>query len=137
MLIGSKFVDFLISDSSSKANVLQRLDKSRLNSTIYSFLGATNGNIMPVNTIPWRVKIGSFRESKKSQKLLNNLCWLVTLFFASLFLTNKLLEHGDIEINPGPRPKNAQLFSLYYWNLNSIVVYNLSKVPLLMVYNYS
>ena len=31
--------------------------------------------------------------------------WLITISLASVFLSTKVLEHGNIEVNPGPRPK--------------------------------
>lgn len=31
--------------------------------------------------------------------------WLITIFSASGFISTKVLEPVDIEVNPGPRPK--------------------------------
>ena len=37
---------------------------------------------------------------------------------------------GDVEENPGPKPKPRQSFSICHWNVNSVSAYNFSKVSL-------
>ena len=41
---------------------------------------------------------------------------------------------GDIEENPGPKPRSNQSFSICHWNLNSISAHNYIKVSLLRAY---
>ena len=55
--------------------------------------------------------------------------WLVTWFYSLL-----LLLSVHVELNPGPklRPNNA--FSICHWNLNSISAHNYAKVLLLKAY---
>ena len=38
---------------------------------------------------------------------------------------------GDVEENPEPKPSLNQIFSIFYWNLNSISVHNYIKLSLL------
>ena len=55
----------------------------------------------------------------------NMLCWLYILL---------IILSGDVELNPGPKRKAAQTFSLCHWNLNSIYAHNFTKLPLLRAY---
>ena len=48
---------------------------------------------------------------------------------------NLLLQHGDIETNPGPRGKCSEFFSFCHLNLNSLPAYSYAKVPLLQAFN--
>ena len=41
---------------------------------------------------------------------------------------------GDVEVNPGPRTKVNNTFSVCRWNLNSTSAHNYSKVSLLKAY---
>ena len=41
---------------------------------------------------------------------------------------------GDVKVNPGPRTKASNTFSVRHWNLNSISAHNYSKVSLLKAY---
>ena len=41
---------------------------------------------------------------------------------------------GDIEKNPGPKKDFSQKFSIGHWNLNGLVVHNLTKASLLKAY---
>ena len=54
------------------------------------------------------------------------------MFFCS-FAFLLLLKHGDVEINPGPKKKEARFFSCFHWNVNSILAHN--KLSLLEAYN--
>ena len=40
----------------------------------------------------------------------------------------------DVQLNPGPRDKSSSAFSIYHWNLNSIMAYNYAKMSLLEAY---
>ena len=61
-------------------------------------------------------------------------CCLILNYFIVLSL-NLILQHGDIETNPGPRGKHSQYFSFCHWNLNSLPPQNYAKVSLLQAFN--
>ena len=61
-------------------------------------------------------------------------CFLILNYFIELSL-NLILQHGDIETNPGPRGKHSQYFSFCHWNLNSLPAHNYAKVSLLQAFN--
>ena len=46
-----------------------------------------------------------------------------------------LLQHGDIETNPGPQKEKKKIFSCCHWNVNSPIACNLSKLFQLEAYN--
>ena len=46
-----------------------------------------------------------------------------------------LLQHGDIETNPGPQKEKKEDFSCCHWNVNSHIACNLSKLFQLEAYN--
>ena len=54
------------------------------------------------------------------------------MFFCS-FAFLLLLKHGDVEINTGPKKKEARFFSCFHWNVNSILAHN--RLSLLEAYN--
>ena len=58
---------------------------------------------------------------------------LLSCCFFAAFDFLLLLKHGDVEINPGPKKKEARLFSCFHWNVNSILAHN--KSSLLEAYN--
>ena len=51
------------------------------------------------------------------------------------FLHLLLLQHGDIERNPGPQSGQIKNLSCCHWNVNSLVAQNLSKITQLEAYN--
>ena len=51
------------------------------------------------------------------------------------FKYNLLLLCGDVELNPGPKHKTGEKFTICQWNLNSIVAHNFAKLFLLKAYN--
>ena len=63
---------------------------------------------------------------------INNLteCCLSLHFLWILYFALRLLQHGDIELNPGP-----QCFSICHWNLNSLTDCNCLKVSQLQAFN--
>ena len=63
-------------------------------------------------------------------------CYFSVKYFIEPFL-NLLLQHGDIETNPGPRGNHSQYFSFCYWNLNSLPAHNYAKVPFTSLQCYS
>ena len=57
-------------------------------------------------------------------------------FMSNIWYCKCLLRlSGDIELNPGPKPKSCKSFSICHWNLNSITSHNFIKVSLLTAYN--
>ena len=46
-----------------------------------------------------------------------------------------MLQHGDIEINPGPKKEKTKNLSCCHWNVNSLIAHNLSKLAQLEAYN--
>ena len=44
-----------------------------------------------------------------------------------------MVQHGDIEINPGPKKKQPKYFSCCHWNVNSLLAHN--KISLRTAYN--
>ena len=51
-------------------------------------------------------------------------------FLWILYFALRLLQHGDIELNPGPK-----YFSISHWNLNSLTAHNYLKVSQLQAFN--
>ena len=51
-------------------------------------------------------------------------------FLWILYFALRLLQHGDIELNPGPK-----YFSISHWNLNSLTAPNYLKVSQLQAFN--
>ena len=45
-----------------------------------------------------------------------------------------ILLSGDVEINPVPRRRTHETFSICHWNLNSLFAYNYNKLFLLAAY---
>ena len=73
-------------------------------------------------------KLLSFLISSK----INNLteCCLLLHFLWILYIALRLLQHGDIELNPGPK-----CFSSCHWNLNSLIAHNYLKISQLQAFN--
>ena len=59
---------------------------------------------------------------------------LILNYFIELSL-NLLLQHGDIETNPGLRGTCSQYFGFCHWNLNNLPACNYAIVPLLQAFN--
>ena len=53
-----------------------------------------------------------------------------TYFFQIL-----LLQHGDIETNPGPQKDKKKNFSCCHWNVNRLIAHNLAKFCQFEAYN--
>ena len=52
------------------------------------------------------------------------------------FLHLPLLQHGDIESNPGPRnEQNNKNLPCCHWNVNSLLAHNLTKISQIKAYN--
>ena len=46
-----------------------------------------------------------------------------------------MLQHGDIETNPGPQKEKTKNLSCCHWNVNSLISHNLPKLAQLEEYN--
>ena len=60
---------------------------------------------------------------------------LIDVAYSTYFLHILLLQHGDIETNPGPQKEKKKNLSCCYWNVNSLIAHNLSKLSQLEAYN--
>ena len=106
-------------------------------STIKSLWGHHLG-VMPVSIPQWRVEIGIFhtrfsRVSKSRSTLLYNYCTIAFYFVCYMALT--LFICDDVELNPGHKNTKSYHFSLRYWNLNSLLTHDFSKLSLIEAYN--
>ena len=52
----------------------------------------------------------------------------INVVYSTYFLHISLLEHGDIETNPGPQKGKNKNFPSCHWNVNSLIAHNLSKL---------
>ena len=60
---------------------------------------------------------------------------MTVLYLRYIWLYSILVKlSGDVEENPGPKPKPCQSFSICHWNVNSVSAHNFSKVSLLRAY---
>ena len=71
--------------------------------------------IIPVNGVSKSFKI------KLLKSYFLQYCLILNSFIK---LSLNLLQHADIETNPGPRGKYSQYFSFCHWNLNSLPAHN-------------
>ena len=56
----------------------------------------------------------------------------ILLFLYSAIIFWLLVQHGDIEINPGLKKKQPKYFSCCHWNVNSLLAHD--KISLLTAY---
>ena len=59
----------------------------------------------------------------------------IDVAYSTYFLHILLLQHGDIETNPGPQKEKTKNLSCCHWNVNSLIAHNLSKLAQLEAYN--
>ena len=60
---------------------------------------------------------------------------LLTIFiYSSYFSKNSLIQHADIELNPGPSKKHRPL-TCCHWNVNSLTAHKMLKKLLIETYN--
>ena len=55
--------------------------------------------------------------------------------YFTCFLHILLLQHGDIQTNPGPKKEKIKNLSCCHWNVYSLTAHNLSKISQLEAYN--
>ena len=64
-----------------------------------------------------------------------NIIKTIIVVLSGYFLHLLLLQHGDIESNPGPRNNQIKNLSCCHWNVNSLLPQNFSKVSQIEAYN--
>ena len=64
-----------------------------------------------------------------------NIIKTIIVVLSGYFLHRLLLQHGDIESNPGPRNYQIKNLSCCHWNDNSLLAQNFSKVSQIAAYN--
>ena len=96
---------------------------------------------MPVNVLQWRAGIGNFYNYTHPQiKIINvshsffNIRSFSLGFFYNLFFNDILMQHGDIELNPGPFKKSKPL-TCCHWNVNSLTAHKFTKKSSIEAYN--
>ena len=96
---------------------------------------------MPVNVLQWRASIGNFYKCthplfkiKCSLLLKLDIRKILTIFFYSIFSRMLIMQHGDIESNPGPSKKHRPL-TCCHWNVNSLIAHKMIKKSLIEAYN--
>ena len=61
--------------------------------------------------------------------------WFINVLYSTSFFHIILLQHGDIETNPGPQKEKKKKISCCHWNVNSLIAHDLSKLFQLETYN--
>ena len=96
---------------------------------------------MPVNVLQWRAGIVNFYKCthtlfkiKCNSSLNLDLNKILTIFFYSLFSKILIIQHVDIESNPGPSKKYRTLYCCHL-NVNSISAHKTIKKSLIETYN--
>ena len=96
---------------------------------------------MPVSVLQWCTGIGSFYKCThplfkiKCNLLLKlEIRKILTIFFYSIFSRMLIMQHGDIESNPGPSKKHRPL-TCCHWNVNSLTAHKMIKKSLIEAYN--
>ena len=57
------------------------------------------------------------------------------VLYSCYFLHLLLLQHGDIESNPGPKKEQIKYISCCHWNVNSLLAQNMCKISQIEAYN--
>ena len=60
---------------------------------------------------------------------------ILNVLYSSYFLHLLLLQHGDIESNPGPKKEQIKYLSCCHWNVNSLLAQNMCKISQIEAYN--
>ena len=95
---------------------------------------------MPISIDLWHAAVGLFGAHRYAAiiketiwKYSNLKALTILLFFYSTIIFLLLVQHGDIEINPGPKKKQPKYFSCCHWNVSSLLAHY--KISLLTAYN--
>ena len=67
----------------------------------------------------------------------HSICFIkiFNVLYSSYFLHLLLLQHGDIESNPGPKKEQIKYLSCCHWNVNSLLAQNMCKISQIEAYN--
>ena len=66
-----------------------------------------------------------------------NIIKILNVLYSGYFLHLLLLQHGDIESNPGPKKEEIKYISCCHWNVNSTLAQNTCKISQTEAYSYS
>ena len=95
---------------------------------------------MPISIDLWHAAVGLFGAHRYAAiiketiwKYSNLKALTILLFFYSTIIFLLLVQHGDIEINPGPPKKQPKYCLCCHWNVNSPLAHN--KISLLAAFN--
>ena len=89
----------------------------------------------------WHAAVGLF-GARRYAAIIKKAIWkysnlkaltILLFFFYSTIIFLLLVQHGDIEINPGPQKNQPKYFSCCHWNVSSLLTHN--KISLLTPYN--
>ena len=96
---------------------------------------------MPVNVLQWHAGIGIFYKCthplfkiKCSLLLKLDTRKILTILFYSIFSRMLIIQHGDIQSNPGPSKKHRSL-TCCHWNVNSLTAYKMITRYLIEAYD--
>ena len=88
---------------------------------------------MPFNALQWHAGIGNFYKRthplfkiKRSFPLKLDIRKILAILFYSIFSRMLIMQHGDIESNPGPSKKHRPL-TCCHWNVNSLTAHKMIK----------
>ena len=119
------------------AILLQWISKDSTASCFLSFFVFVMSPVVSELTLHAVCLCFEFRHLTKQIPTLQNIINLVNVlsigYFIHLFLL--LLQHGDMESNPGPNRKQVNNLSCCHWNVNSLMAQNLSKISQIEAYN--
>ena len=60
---------------------------------------------------------------------------ILNVLYSSYFLHLLLLQHGNIESNPGPKKEQIKYLTCCHWNVNSLLGQNMCKISQIEAYN--
>ena len=132
MLMPRNLFIYGLSEISNMCIVISVINKNLRGSFIFMVM---------YNVLQWCAGIGIFYKCthplfkiKCNSSLNLDLNKILTIFFYSLFSKFLIIQHGDIESNPGPSKKYRTLNSCH-WNGNSISAHKTIKKSLIEAYN--
>ena len=60
---------------------------------------------------------------------------IISVLYSDYFLQLLLLQHGDIESNPGLKKEQIKYISSCHWNVNSLLAQNMCNISQIKAYN--
>ena len=93
------------------------------------------------NVLQWHASIGNFYKCTHPQIKIKygshfsfNIRIILSAFFHNIFYQIFLVQHGDIELNPGPTKKFKSL-TCCHWNVNSVTAHKILKKSSIEAYS--